>query len=101
MWSAEQAEHAFVAGYELTAFVLPADRAKGWDRQIGWEVHGGAQLLDLIATGNASSFEEAKAYAEAAWHQAARALNDAMASRPVQRSSDWPPSKCASRRGLE
>jgi hypothetical protein len=32
-------------------------------------VHGGAKLLDLIATGNAASFEDAKAQAEAAWHQ--------------------------------
>jgi hypothetical protein len=28
-------------------------------------VHGGAKLLDLIATGNAASFEDAKAQAEA------------------------------------
>ena len=58
MWSAEQAEHALVPGFELTAFVLTADRAKGWNRQIGWEVHGGTELLDLIATGNADSFDD-------------------------------------------
>jgi hypothetical protein len=82
MWSAEQAEHACVAGYELTAFVLAADRAKGWDREIGWEVHGGAKLLDLIATCSANSFEDAKAQAEAAWHRSAYALSNAVALRP-------------------
>ena len=92
MWSAEQAEHAHVAGYELTAFVLAADRAKGWDRQIGWEVHGGAKLLDLIATGDADSFENAKAQAEAAWHRAVHALDSAMASRPQPHAkTEWRP----------
>ena len=77
MWSAEQAEHALVAGYELTAFVIAADPAKGWEREIGWEVHGGPKLLDLVAKGSADSFDDAKAQAVAAW-QAARAT----ASRP-------------------
>jgi hypothetical protein len=67
MWSAEQAEHAHVAGYELTAFVVPADPGKGWPREIGWEVHGGTKLLDLVATGKAASFDEAKALAVSAW----------------------------------
>lgn len=67
MWSAEQAEHALVAGYELTAFVIAADPAKGWPREIGWEVHGGAKLLDLVAKGDADSFDTAKAQAVAAW----------------------------------
>jgi hypothetical protein len=53
-------------GYELTAFAIPADPANGWERQIGWEVHGGARLLDLITKGNAASFADAKAPAEAA-----------------------------------
>jgi hypothetical protein len=82
MWSAEQAEHAHVAGYELTAFVLAADPAKGWERQIGWEVHGGAQLLDMIAKGNAGSFEDAKWQAEAAWRLAAHDVRSVSASRP-------------------
>src|SRR5882724_6692532 len=82
MWSAEQAEHALVAGYELTAFVIAADHARGWDRLIGWEVHGGAQLLDLIATGKADSFEDAKRQAEAAWRRAPHDLSSATASRP-------------------
>ncbi len=67
MSSAEQAEHAHVAGYELTAFVLAADAINGWPRQIGWELHGGAQRLDLVAQGPAASFADAKAQAEAAW----------------------------------
>ena len=66
MWSAEQAEHALIPGYELTAFVLPADPANGWERQIGWEVHSGARLLDLVAKGGAASFEDAKEKAKAA-----------------------------------
>jgi hypothetical protein len=70
MWSAEQAEHARVAGYELTAFVIAADVAKGWERVIGWEVHGGPKLLDLVTKGNADSFDGAKAQAEAAWKAA-------------------------------
>jgi hypothetical protein len=67
MWSAEQAEHAHVPGYELTAFVIGADAARGWDREIGWEVHGGPKLLDLVARGKADSFDDAKAQAVAAW----------------------------------
>ena len=67
MWSAEQAEHDIVAGYELTAFVIAEDAAKGWPRMIGWEVHGGPKLLDLVTKGDAASFEDAKAQAESAW----------------------------------
>jgi carbohydrate-selective porin OprB len=100
MWSAEQAEHARVAGYELTAFVLAADRAKGWDRLIGWEVHGGAKLLDSIAKGSAGSFEDARTQAEAAWHRAAHALSDSTASRPVPSGSRRFSPKCISRRDL-
>jgi hypothetical protein len=70
MWSAEQAEHALVAGYELTAFVIAADPAKGWAREIGWELHGGPKLLDLIAKGSADSFDDAKARGVAAWQAA-------------------------------
>jgi hypothetical protein len=101
MWSAEQAEHARVPGYELTAFVLAADRAKGWDRVIGWEVHGGAQLLDLIAKGNAGSFEDAKTQAEAAWHRVTHALSDSTASRPVPKGSRRLSPKCVLRRDPE
>jgi hypothetical protein len=69
MWSADPAEHAIVGGYELTAFVSAADAIRGWDREIGWELHGGPQLLDLVAKGHADSFEDAKAKAEAALSQ--------------------------------
>jgi hypothetical protein len=100
MWSAEQAEHARVPGYELTAFVLAADRAKGWDHLIGWEVHGGAKLLDLIAKGSAGSFEDAKTQAEAAWRQVTHALSDSTASRPVPKGSRRLSLKCTSRRDL-
>jgi hypothetical protein len=67
MWSAVQAEHAYVPGYELTAFVLPEDPARGWKGEIGWEVFGGPELDDQAATGQAQSFDEAKMRAEAAW----------------------------------
>src|SRR5260221_9638217 len=50
-----------------------ADRANGWGREIAWEVHGGPELLDLIATDSADSFDAAKAQAEAAWRRASRA----------------------------
>jgi len=100
MWSAEQAEHARVAGYELTAFILPADRAKGWDRLIGWEVHGGAKMLDLIAKGSAGTFEDAKTQAEAACHRAAHALSHLMASPPAPKHRRRLAPKCASRRDL-
>jgi hypothetical protein len=66
MWAAERAEHAVMSGYELTAFVIPADPANGWARETGWELHGGRKLLDLITKGDAASFEDAKAHAEAA-----------------------------------
>jgi hypothetical protein len=85
MWSAEQAEHARVPGYELTAFVVPADPAKGWEREIGWEVHGGAKLVDLVAKGGADSIDDAKAQAVAAW-QAVRAA----ASRPEPNAKKAP-----------
>ena len=93
MWSAEWAEHAHVPGYELTAFVLPADRAKGWDRQIGWEVHGGTELLGLIATGSAATFDDAKRQAEAAWHEAAHAVSHSPALRPEPGASNQLPRK--------
>jgi hypothetical protein len=96
MWSAEQAEHALVAGYELTAFVLAADSAKGWDHLIGWEVHGGTKMLDLIAKGRAGSFEDAKTQAEAAWHRAAHASSDSTASRPAPSGSRRLSPKCTS-----
>jgi hypothetical protein len=85
MWSAEQAEHALVAGYELTAFVVAADPARRWAREIGWEVDGGAKLLDLVAKGNADSFDDAKAQAEAAW----KAVRDT-ASRPDTKTKSRP-----------
>jgi hypothetical protein len=65
MWSAEQAEHAHIAGYELTAFVIAEDALMGWPRVIGWEIHGGPTLLDLVVKGDAATFEHAKAQAEA------------------------------------
>jgi hypothetical protein len=36
-WSATRAEHAFVEGYELVAFDIPAGKG-GPQRAIGWEV---------------------------------------------------------------
>ncbi len=68
MTSAEQAEHAIVAGYELIAFVLGDDKINGWQRQIAWELYNGPQRIDLVATGPAESLADAKAQAEAAWH---------------------------------
>ncbi len=70
MWTPEQAEHAIVDGFELTALVLGADPARGWPRQIAWELHGGPTRTDLVATGPATSLADAKAQAEAAWHTA-------------------------------
>lgn len=71
MWSAEQAEYARIGDFELTAFVIAADPARGWDRDIGWELHGGPKRQDLITKGEAASFEDAKTQAEAAWREAA------------------------------
>jgi hypothetical protein len=67
MWSATRAERALPGhGYELGAFDIPAT---GRDpRIIGWEVYLGPPHYDeLVAKGEAASFEEAKSAAVAAW----------------------------------
>ncbi|WP_316184796.1 hypothetical protein [Bradyrhizobium sp. SZCCHNRI1003] len=63
-WSANRAEHRLVDGYELVAFDLPA--ANGFPAEIGWELFGGPDGSALIATGQAATFDAAKAAAEAA-----------------------------------
>ena len=69
-WSANRAEHRFVDGHELIAFDLPA--AHGFPAEIGWELFGGVDCATLIATGQATTFEAAKAAAEAALTARAR-----------------------------
>jgi hypothetical protein len=63
-WSANRAERRLVDGYELVAFDLPA--ANGFPAEIGWELFGGPDCSALIATGHATTFDAAKAAAEAA-----------------------------------
>jgi hypothetical protein len=64
-WSATRAEHTVVHGYELVAFDLPPT-PKDERRIIGWELFTGPDLGELMAKGDAGSFEAAKAAAEAA-----------------------------------
>jgi hypothetical protein len=64
-WSATRAEHARVGAYELVAFDLPPHR--GEPRIIGWELFTGPDLNDLVAKGDAATFEAAKVAAEAAY----------------------------------
>jgi len=63
-WSANRAEHRLVDGYELVAFDLPT--MNGFPAEIGWELFGGPDCSALIATGQAATFDAAKAAAEAA-----------------------------------
>nr|WP_316169056.1 MULTISPECIES: zincin-like metallopeptidase domain-containing protein [unclassified Bradyrhizobium] len=63
-WSANRAERRLVDGYELVAFDLPA--ASGLPAEIDWELFGGPEGSALIATGQATTFDAAKAAAEAA-----------------------------------
>jgi hypothetical protein len=65
-WSATRAEHAILGGCELVAFDIPATPAGG-PRIIGWELFTGADFFDLVAKGDAGSFEAAKSAAEAAY----------------------------------
>jgi len=62
---ADYAERARVGDYELVAFDLPADRAG--PAVIGWELFGPPRHQELIAHGEAQSFEDAKAAAESAF----------------------------------
>jgi hypothetical protein len=66
-WSAKRAEHAFVGGYELIAFDLPATARD--PAEIGFEVFGPPDYGTLIATGRAETFERARAAAEIALGQ--------------------------------
>ena len=62
---ANHAEHAMVGDYELLVFDLPADRAgRGI---IGWELFGPPRHQELIAQGEAQTFDDAKAAAERAF----------------------------------
>jgi hypothetical protein len=59
------AEHAMVGDYELLVFDLPADRAGR--AVIGWELFGPPRDQELIAQGEAQTFDDAKAAAERAF----------------------------------
>ena len=63
---ADHAEHAKVGDYELLVFDLPADRAGG-PAVIGWELFGPPRRQELIAHGEAHTFDAAKAAAERAF----------------------------------
>src|SRR6266436_7136077 len=73
-WSANRAEHRFADGYELVAFDLPA--ANGYPATTGWELFGGLEYMTLVASGQAGSFDEAKAACEAALVRALAAHRD-------------------------
>ena len=62
---ADHAERARVGDYELVAFDLPADRAG--PAVIGWELFGPPRHQELIAQGEAQTFDDAKAAAERAF----------------------------------
>jgi hypothetical protein len=62
---ANRAERARVGDYELVVFDLPADRAG--PAVIGWELFGPPRHQELIAHGDAQTFEDAKAAAESAF----------------------------------
>ena len=64
---ANHAEHAMVGDYELLVFDLPADRAGR--AIIGWELFGPPRHQELIAQGEAQTFEDAKAAAENAFDE--------------------------------
>jgi hypothetical protein len=66
-WSARRAEHAFVGGYELIAFDLPATAHD--PAEIGFELFGPPDYGTLIATGRAETFDLARAAAEVALGQ--------------------------------
>ena len=56
-----------VGDYELLVFDLPADRAG--PAVIGWELFGPLRHQELIAHGEAQTFEDAKAAAENAFDE--------------------------------
>jgi hypothetical protein len=62
---ANHAEHAIVGDYELLVFDLPADCSGA--AVIGWELFGPPRHQELIAQGEAQTFEAAKAAAERAF----------------------------------
>ena len=62
---ANRAEHALVGDYELIAFDLPATLAG--PAVIGWELFGPPRHQELIAHGEAQTFDAAKAAAERAF----------------------------------
>jgi hypothetical protein len=72
--SADRAEHALIGGHELVAFDLPPHQR--FPRQIGWELFAGPKLQDLVATGEANSFDDAKLAAEAAYMGASNAVKE-------------------------
>ena len=61
---ANHAEHAMVGDYELLVFDLPADPAGR--AVVGWELFGPPRHQELIAHGEAQTFEDAEAAAERA-----------------------------------
>ena len=62
---ANRAERAMVGDYELVVFDLPADRAG--PAVISWELFGPPRHQELIAHGEAQTFEDAKLAAERAF----------------------------------
>ena len=64
---ANRAERARIGDYELLVFDLPADRAG--PAVIGWELFGPPRHQELIAHGEAQTFEDAKAAAENAFDE--------------------------------
>ncbi len=63
--NADRAEHAIIGGFELIAYDLP-ETPKGAPHVVGWELFTGPDLQDLVARGDAETFDAAKAAAEEA-----------------------------------
>ncbi len=63
--NANRAEHAIIGGFELIAYELPAAPSVS-PRVIGWELFTGPDLHNLVARGDAETFDAAKAAAEEA-----------------------------------
>jgi hypothetical protein len=62
---ANRAERARIGDYELVVFDLPSDRAG--PAVIGWELFGPPRHQELIAHGEAQTFDAAKVAAERAF----------------------------------
>ena len=62
---ANRAERTLIGDYELVVFDLPADRAG--PAVISWELFGPPRHQELIAHGEAQTFEDAKLAAERAF----------------------------------